>query len=93
MITCEQIEEADFLCKQARESVAIAHNCWSNLAASYNSLVRSYKAAGLSHDDAMTAFEASMENQRASFVAALKHLERTNDFYNQLRLQFDRAGT
>ena len=39
----------------------------------------------------MAAFEASMEGQRASFVAALKHLERTNDFYNMMRLQFDRA--
>jgi hypothetical protein len=93
MITREQIEEADFLCGQARESVAIAHNCWVNLTASYNSLVRSYKATGLPHDAAVSAFETSMESQRASFVAALEHLERTNAFYNQLRFQFDRAGT
>ncbi len=92
MITREQIEEADFLCKQARESVALAHNCWVELTASYNSLIKSYKATGLSHEAAMAAFEASMEGQRASFVAALKHLERTNDFYNMMRLQFDRAG-
>ena len=49
MITREQIEEADFLCKQARESVALAHNCWVELTASYNSLIKSYKATGLSH--------------------------------------------
>ena len=92
MITREQLQQADFLCKQARESVAIAPNCWEGLTASYDTLMRSYKAAGLPHDAALAAFEASMDGHRVSFVAALEHLERMNDFYNQLRFQFDRAG-
>lgn len=88
MITRDHLQQADLLCKQARESVAIAHNCWANLTASYDTLMRSYQAAGLPHDTALAAFQASMEGHRTSFVAALEHLDRMNDFYNNLSFQF-----
>ena len=75
-------EELDLMSteyEQALERAMLEKVAWEAVQMSYDSLMSGYKAAGNSHDQAQSLFDAMMQDYANRYAVALDEIYRTSD--------------
>jgi vacuolar-type H+-ATPase subunit D/Vma8 len=89
MITKEQIKLAKESWEEARNSAALAHQCWALLMKSHNALLKSYQSAGFKHSEITAEFEKLMKDHAERYKAALEHMDNMARIHGELIEQLE----